>query len=111
MKKSFELTIFFYLILSIQNCAQNFCHSFQEICSFVFTIETNNKWCAYELNSKFYKTYKIYLKVLSLFDIEKDSLFINLRMTYYFLISHVISFNETLFFNETRLLLMRKFAK
>ncbi len=39
--------------------------------SYRITVQTNNKWCAYELNSKFDKTYKIYLKVLSLFDIEK----------------------------------------
>jgi hypothetical protein len=30
------------------------------------TVQTNNKWCIYELNSKFDKTYKIYLKVHNL---------------------------------------------
>ncbi len=63
----------------------------------MFEVQANNKWCAYELNSKFDKTYQIYLKVLSQFDIEKDSLFS--CMTYYFLISHFISFNERLVFN------------
>jgi hypothetical protein len=46
---------------------------FAKACFILYcTIQTNNKWCAYELNSKFDKTYKIYLKV-SQFDIEKDS--------------------------------------
>jgi hypothetical protein len=38
-------------------------------------MQTNNKWCAHQLNSKFDKTLKIYLKVLSQFHIENDSLF------------------------------------
>jgi hypothetical protein len=36
-------------------------------------VQTNNKWCAHQLNSKFDKTF--YLEVLSQFDIEKYSLF------------------------------------
>jgi hypothetical protein len=49
-----------------------------------------------------------FIQVLSLFDIEKDSLFS--CMTYYFLISHFISFNERHVFNaKACLLLMKKF--
>ncbi len=51
---------------------------------------------------------KIYLKVLSQFDIEKDSLFS--CMTYYFLINHFIRFSQRHVFNaKACLLLMKKF--
>ncbi len=52
------------------------------------SVKTNNKWYAFQLNSKFDKI----LKILSQFDIERNSLFI--CMTYYFAISHFISLSE-----------------
>ncbi len=72
------------------------------------TVQTNNKWYAFQLNSKFDKTQNL-IQVLSQLNIERGSLFI--YMTYYFLISHFISLIERHVFSvKACLLFVKKFV-
>jgi hypothetical protein len=80
----------------------------QQMCT-LLTVHTVTLIRVFELNSKFDKTYKTFSKVLSKFDMSRNSLFI--CMTYYFTNKSFQYFNRKTCFNvKACLLFMNKFV-